>query len=73
MPSDAVIISIITTVGGLILAYITKRFKNSRPKKKERVDEVLDIYEATIKRLNEENIRMTDEIRKLRSEKGEKV
>lgn len=71
MLSDAVIITIITSiVGPVVVLYIAKRIKEYKPKKQssDRIDTAFDKYEAIIKRQDDEIKRLSDEITRLRKE-----
>jgi uncharacterized membrane-anchored protein YhcB (DUF1043 family) len=72
--SDGVLTTIITVVGSVIVAYITYRIKNAKPRKEERIDTAFDMYEAILKRqdqeiteLRTENARLIAENRELRT------
>lgn len=67
MISEAVIITLITTAGAILVAYITYRVKNSKPKT-DRVDTAFDMYEKLLKRANEENGQLRTEIRELKAQ-----
>jgi hypothetical protein len=66
VPSDPVLISSITTAGGLLTAYIVQKLRNSKPKK-DRIDGAFEMYESYIKRLEEDNERLRQENATLRS------
>lgn len=60
MLSDGVITSIIGVAGGVLVAYITARFRKTRPKS-EYIDTAFDAYEKAMKRLEAENTRLRDD------------
>lgn len=68
--SDSVLISGISAVSAITVAFITVKYKSqtTKPKAKNRVDEALDTYERLIKGLNDEIIRKDKEIDRLSSE-----
>lgn len=67
MISDALLTTVITAVAGpIIVLYIANRIKNMRPKV-ERVDTAFDMYEAIMKRQDQEIQRLTEENTVLRA------
>lgn len=74
--SEAVLITVITVIlGPSAVAYITWRIKNAKSKP-DRIDTVFDMYEAIIKRKDDEIKRLDEENTLLRAElakKGEEV
>lgn len=52
--SDSVLISAISGVSGVIIAYITYRYRNqsTKPKSKDRIDTAFDMYEGLLRQLN---------------------
>lgn len=71
--SDNVLISLITGVCGVVMAFITVSYKRQRakPKAKDRIDLAFDMYEATIKRQDAEIERKDEQINKLNLELSE--
>ena len=61
--SDGVLISAISGLCGIVVAYITVRYKSqrSKPQAKDRIDTAFDMYEGLIKKLNDE-IQRKDEL-----------
>ena len=54
--ADSVLISIISAVSGIVVTFITVRYKNqtAKPKAKNRIDTAYDMLEGIIKNLNAE-------------------
>lgn len=51
MISDNVVVSVVSAFSGIMVAYITVRYKahNERPKAKDRIDTAFDAFERIIK------------------------
>lgn len=68
--TDSVLISIISGLTGVLVAYITTRYKRqkARPEAKDRIDTAFEWYERLIKQQQAELDRKEDAIMKLRAE-----
>jgi hypothetical protein len=69
--SNEVLTTLITATGAVLVAYITYRVKNSKPKT-DRIDTAFDMYEKIIKRQDYENQELRNENAMLRQQLKER-
>lgn len=72
MISDGVITSVIGLLGGVLAAYITARFRRTKPKS-EYIDTAFEAYEVIMRRQDEEIKRLIEENSTLRAKHQETI